>query len=200
MRISSNVIFSQYVVLLMTIFRTIGPLWNGNTADCSCSNNTKPPYVKWPGWDADAKKKTRKKKKSDLNHWDPKCYHSIMGDSDDFHLLMACKVPRRCRRESHAITHIGNPCLTLRLTIIFHKPNRPENVQSIIHETTPQLISPLEFLSHCLSAPLYNFIPVMWVCSRWVHILWCWKKIFTANHLLVLLRTTKKGESLFSLR
>lgn len=142
-----------------------------------------PPYVKWLGWDADIKKMN--KKKSDLNHWDYECNHSIMGGSDDFLLLMACKVPCCCRRESHAITHIRNPCLTFRLTIIFHKPNRPENVQSIIHETTPQLISPLEFLSHCLSAPLYNVIPVMWVWSQWVHILWCWKKILTANHLLL---------------
>lgn len=46
MRFSSNTdIFSQGVVPLLTIFRTIGPLWDGNTPDCSRSNNMKFPYV-----------------------------------------------------------------------------------------------------------------------------------------------------------
>lgn len=62
-----------------------------------------------------------------VSHRDPKCHHSIMGDSDVFHLLMACEVPAAAR-ESRAITHIGNPCLMFRLTVIFLKPNRPENV------------------------------------------------------------------------
>lgn len=111
-------IFSQYVVLLMTIFRTIGPLWDGNTPDWSCSNNMKSPYVKWSGHDAETKKKNNKK--NNVSHWDPKWYHSIRGDSDGFRLLMACEVI--------AVTHIGNPCLMFRLTIIFLKPNRPKNV------------------------------------------------------------------------
>ena len=47
-----------------------------------------------------------------------------MGDSDGFCLLMACEVPAA----ANTITHIGNPCLMFRLTVIFLKPNRPENV------------------------------------------------------------------------
>lgn len=50
-----------------------------------------------------------------------------MVDSDGFRLLMACEV-LAAAAESHAITHNGNPCLMFRLTIIFLKPNRPENV------------------------------------------------------------------------
>lgn len=33
-----------------------------------------------------------KKKKHDVSHWDPKCQHSIVGDSNVFSLLMACEV------------------------------------------------------------------------------------------------------------
>lgn len=99
MRISSNVIFSQYVVLLMTIFRKIGPLWDGNTPDCSCSNNTKPLYVKWSGHDAETKEKNKKYKNVGDGLSDSKCYRSPAGDVDGIHLLMnACEVFTRRRR------------------------------------------------------------------------------------------------------
>lgn len=46
----------------------------------------------WPTMDADDGCRDKKKKKNDASHWDPKCYHSITGDSDGFRLLMACEV------------------------------------------------------------------------------------------------------------
>lgn len=79
MRISSNVIFSQHVVLLMTIFRKIGLLWDGNTPDCSCSTNTKFLLCQM-GW-PQCRDIKREREKNDVGHEDSKCYHSITADS-----------------------------------------------------------------------------------------------------------------------
>lgn len=96
MRFSSNTdIFSQGVVPLLTIFRTIGPLWDGNTPDCSCSNNMKFLYVS-----NRLVMMQRKKKKKKGATQEPKCHHSIKGDSDSFWLLMAGEVVAAAAKES----------------------------------------------------------------------------------------------------
>lgn len=95
MRFSSNTdIFSQGVVPLLTIFRTIGPLWDGNTPDCSRSNNMKFPYV------SNRLVMMQRKKKKRGATQEPKCHHSIKGDSDSFWLLMAGEVVAAAAKES----------------------------------------------------------------------------------------------------
>lgn len=95
MRFSSNTdIFSQGVVPLLTIFRTIGPLWDGNTPDCSRSNNMKFLYV------SNRLVMMQRKKKKRGATQEPKCHHSIKGDSDSFWLLMAGEVVAAAAKES----------------------------------------------------------------------------------------------------
>lgn len=154
MRISSNVIFSQYVVLLMTIFRKIGPLWDGNTPDCNCSNNTNPPYVKWSGHDAETKKE---KKNASDSPSDAKRYRSATGDVNGIHLLMACEVfaRRRCHRSywKSMFNVRGWPSFFSRLTDL-------KMFNQLYKTHTPSLISLPELLSHDGSAILYNFTSV----------------------------------------
>lgn len=64
----------------------------------------------------------------DMSHWEPKCHHSIMVDSDGFRLLMVCEVLTAAYGRAMPITLIGNPCLMFMLIVIFLKPNRAENV------------------------------------------------------------------------
>lgn len=95
---------------------------------------------------------------------------------------MACEV----FATANTITHIGNSCLMILVMIIFLKPNRPENVLSIIQEASPTLMSLLEILSHGLSVQLYNSILGIWGC--------CLKK--QAGHLKVS-HELNRGEYLF---
>lgn len=66
----------------------------------------------------------KEKKQNNVGHGDSKCYRSITADIDSFYLLIACEVFATASN----IAHIGNPYLMFRVTIIFLKPNRPENV------------------------------------------------------------------------